>query len=134
PRARGRAAGPPAAFRRGGMGAARGVARRQQRGPRLAAVPGPAPRAAAGPPLRGARRGGEVKRVPRPRQRRAPRRPRVRVKAPTLLLPRTQALIERIQKLTPGTFLTYWMSTSGSVCDNDVMAMHDLLQEAGPQQ
>jgi len=75
-----------------------------------------------------------VKRVPRPRQRRAPRRPRVRVKAPPLLLPRTQALIERIQKLTPGTFLTYWMSTSGSVCDNDVMAMHDLLQEAGPQQ
>jgi hypothetical protein len=73
-------------------------------------------------------------RRPRMGQRRAgTRRPRVRVKAPPLLMERTQDLIGRIQRLTPGTFLTYWMSTSGSVCDNDVMALHDLLQEVGPQ-
>jgi hypothetical protein len=32
-----------------------------------------------------------------------------------------------------GVLLTYWTSTSGSVCDNDVMAMQELLQDLGPQ-
>src|SRR5262249_42322321 len=27
----------------------------------------------------------------------------------------------------------YWTSTSGSVCDNDVMALHELLEAGGPQ-
>lgn len=63
---------------------------------------------------------------------RAPRR-RVRVKTPPLLFQRTQAIIGRIQKKVDGTFLTYWTSTSGSVCDNDVMAMHELLQWTGPR-
>ncbi len=60
-------------------------------------------------------------------------RRRVRVKTPPLLLTSTQELIARIQKKVEGTFLTYWTSTSGSVCDNDVMAMHELLQATGPQ-
>jgi hypothetical protein len=67
-----------------------------------------------------------------PRRARGSRR-RVRIKTPPLLYDRSQKLIERIQPLVPGTFLTYWMSTSGSVCDNDVMAMHELLEELGPQ-
>ena len=33
-----------------------------------------------------------------------------------------------------GRFLTYWTSTSGSICDNDVMALHEILQEMGPQE
>ena len=59
------------------------------------------------------------------------RRPRVRVKTPPLLFEKTQAAIAGIQKLVPGRFLTYWTSTSGSVCDNDVMALHDILQTMG---
>lgn len=62
------------------------------------------------------------------------RRPRVRVKTPPLLFAKTQAAIAGIQKLVPGRFLTYWTSTSGSVCDNDVTALHDILQTTGPQE
>ncbi len=52
----------------------------------------------------------------------------VRIKTPPLLYDKTQELLGRIQRKVRGTFLTYWTSTSGSVCDNDVMAMHELLQ------
>jgi hypothetical protein len=58
---------------------------------------------------------------------------RARIKTPPLLLDRSQAVLRRIQERVDGTFLSYWMSTSGSVCDNDVMAMHELLRELGPQ-
>jgi len=67
---------------------------------------------------------------------RAPRSrvpPRVRVKTPPLLFEKTQALFERTQKLVQGTFLSYWTSTSGSVCDNDVMALQAILDARGPQ-
>src|SRR3990170_145564 len=60
------------------------------------------------------------------------RQSKVRVKVPPLLFERTQAVLGRIQKQVDGTFLTYWTSTSGSVCDNDVMAMHELLKATGP--
>ena len=60
-------------------------------------------------------------------------RPRQRVKTPPLLYERSQDVIARIKPHVTGTFLSYWMSTSGSVCDNDVMAMHELLQDLGPQ-
>ncbi len=60
-------------------------------------------------------------------------RSRRRVKTPPVLFDRTQGLLERIQREVDGTFLTYWTSTSGSVCDNDVMALHELLEAAGPQ-
>jgi len=62
------------------------------------------------------------------------RRPRVRVKTPPLLFEATQATLARIQRRVDGMFLSYWTSTSGSVCDNDVMALHEILQGAGPQQ
>ena len=61
------------------------------------------------------------------------KRRRVRVKTPPLLFERTQAVVRKIQPRVEGAFFTYWTSTSGSVCDNDVMAMHDLLQARGPQ-
>jgi len=62
-----------------------------------------------------------------------PRR-RVRLKTPPVLFDRTQEVLGRIQRRVKGVFLTYWMSTSGSVCDNDVMAMRELLQAQGPQE
>jgi Serine dehydrogenase proteinase len=61
-----------------------------------------------------------------------PPRRRKRIKTPPLLYERTQQVLGRIQKRVRGTFLSYWTSTSGSVCDNDVMAMHDLLRHTGP--
>ena len=69
---------------------------------------------------------------PMQRRTRATRR-RMRVKTPPLLFEKSQKVIERIQPHVQGTFLSYWMSTSGSVCDNDVLALHELLQEVGPQ-
>jgi hypothetical protein len=65
------------------------------------------------------------------RARRRP--PRVRLKMPPLLFERTQSLFARIQRKVDGTFLSYWTSTSGSVCDNDVMALHTLLEPRGRQ-
>jgi Serine dehydrogenase proteinase len=61
-------------------------------------------------------------------------RPHGRVKTPPLLFAKTQALCDKIQRRVDGTFLSYWTSTSGSVCDNDVMALQVLLEAAGPQQ
>jgi hypothetical protein len=56
---------------------------------------------------------------------------RRRPKNPPNLFSKTQALVAQVQKLVPGTFLTYWTSTSGSVCDNDVMALHEVLKRIG---
>jgi len=65
------------------------------------------------------------------RSRTSPRR--VKLKTPPLLFDRTQSLFDRIQKKVDGTFLAYWTSTSGSVCDNDVSALHALLESRGRQ-
>jgi hypothetical protein len=61
-------------------------------------------------------------------------RPRVKTKTPPLLFEKTQALCDRIQRKVDGTFLSYWTSTSGSVCDNDVMALQVILEAQGPQE
>jgi hypothetical protein len=61
------------------------------------------------------------------------RRRRVRLKTPPLLYRETQRALARIEARVDGAFMTYWMSPSGSVCDNDVMAMHEVLRTMGPQ-
>lgn len=58
---------------------------------------------------------------------------RKRIKTPPLLFAKTQDVIKKVQRKVEGPFLTYWTSTSGSVCDNDVLAMHELLQGIGAQ-
>lgn len=60
-------------------------------------------------------------------------RRRTRVKTPPLLIAKTQSLLRKIQPKVDGALVTYWTSTSGSVCDNDVMALQELLQDLGPQ-
>ena len=60
-------------------------------------------------------------------------RRRTRVKTPPLLIAKTQSLLRKIQAKVDGALVTYWTSTSGSVCDNDVMALQELLQDLGPQ-
>ncbi len=62
-----------------------------------------------------------------------PKARRRRVKTPPLLFERTQAVLKKIGSKVDGALLTYWTSTSGSVCDNDVLALQELLQELGPQ-
>jgi hypothetical protein len=69
-----------------------------------------------------------IARTARPRS-----RPRVKIRTPPLLFEKTQALCERIQRRVDGRFLSYWTSTSGSVCDNDVMALQVILEAHGPQ-
>jgi hypothetical protein len=61
-------------------------------------------------------------------------RRRVRIKTPPLLYQKTQEVLGKIQRRVDGTFLSYWTSTSGSVCDNDVMALHEVLGQIGPQE
>jgi hypothetical protein len=63
-----------------------------------------------------------------------PRSTRIRVKTPPLLYQKTQQVLAGIQRRVDGTFLTYWTSTSGSVCDNDVMALHEILKGLGPRE
>ncbi len=58
---------------------------------------------------------------------------RVKIKTPPLLFEKTQDLLGRIQRKVDGTFFSYWMSSSGSVCDNDVSALHALLETRGRQ-
>jgi len=65
--------------------------------------------------------------MPRPRR-------RVKIKTPPVLFEKTQHVLGRLQRRVEGTFLAYWTSTSGSVCDNDVMALHEVLQEIGPRE
>jgi hypothetical protein len=60
-------------------------------------------------------------------------RRRTRVKTPPLLIAKTQSLLKKIQPKVDGALVTYWTSTSGSVCDNDVLALQELLQDLGPQ-
>jgi hypothetical protein len=62
-----------------------------------------------------------------------PKRRRVRVKTPPLLFEKTQQVVARVQRRVTGTFLSYWTSTSGSVCDNDVLALLEVLNRIGPQ-
>jgi hypothetical protein len=61
-------------------------------------------------------------------------RKRIRIKTPPLLLSQTQALFSRIQRHVDGTLITYWTSTSGNVCDNDVMALQEILRALGRQE
>jgi len=70
---------------------------------------------------------------PRSRGKLPTARHRVRIKTPPLLFDATQRVIAGIQRSVEGPFLSYWTSTSGSVCDNDVMALHELLRALGPQ-
>src|SRR4029453_7187980 len=60
-------------------------------------------------------------------------RRRARVKTPPILIAKTQALLKKIHPKVDGALVTYWTSTSGSVCDNDVLALQELLQDLGPQ-
>src|SRR5262245_53950128 len=57
----------------------------------------------------------------------------LRIKTPPVLFEKTQQAMARVQRRVPGAMITYWTSTSGSVCDNDVLALHEILERIGRQ-
>ncbi len=54
------------------------------------------------------------------------------VKQPPLLFEKSQKVISKIQDIIEMQLLTYWTSSRGNVCDNDVMALYELFKKVGP--
>lgn len=50
---------------------------------------------------------------------------------PPVLMERTQPVIERLAAALGEPVLTYWNSTKGSICQNDVIGLYALLRNAG---
>jgi len=55
----------------------------------------------------------------------------VKIKQPPVLFNGTKEIIHRLAGLLDGVLITYWNSPSGSVCDNDVVAVHQMLERIG---
>ncbi len=53
----------------------------------------------------------------------------VTVKQPPVLFEETQAILSHLSELTGREFITYWTSNRGSVCDNDVIALYEILEK-----
>ncbi len=59
--------------------------------------------------------------------------PRHRVVAkPPILMERTQPVIERLSAALGEQVFTYWNSTKGAICQNDVAGLYALVRAAGP--
>ena len=56
-----------------------------------------------------------------------------KVKQPPVLFDRTQALISKLESILGGTLITYWNNPRGSVCQDDVVALYELLENLGKQ-
>ncbi|HEX2732488.1 MAG TPA: hypothetical protein VHM70_12835 [Polyangiaceae bacterium] len=56
---------------------------------------------------------------------------RVRIKKPPVLFDKTQRLIQVIEERLGVPFIAYWTSPSGAVCDNDVLALYEVLSVIG---
>jgi hypothetical protein len=56
---------------------------------------------------------------------------KVEIKRPPIKMLETQKVIERIQERLKAPLLCYWTSTNGSVCNNDTVALRELLELVG---
>jgi len=56
------------------------------------------------------------------------------IKEPPVLFERTQTVVSAIEKELGATFLAYWNSPNGSVCQNDVNGFYGVLRSLGPQE
>jgi len=56
------------------------------------------------------------------------------IKRPPVLFEKTHKIINRINEMIDGTFLTYWTSEYGAICGNDVQAMYEALKVVKPQE
>lgn len=57
-----------------------------------------------------------------------------KIKTPPVLFEKTQRIVREIDESIDGTFLTYWTSEQGSICSNDVQAVHEVLRATSPGQ
>ncbi len=54
-----------------------------------------------------------------------------RIKQPPVLFDQTQVLLQQVAASLGGPLITYWNSPQGSVCQNDVVALYELLEKTG---
>lgn len=53
------------------------------------------------------------------------------IKSPPILFEKTQRIIERTESLLGSPLITYWNSSSGSICANDVIGLYGVLKSIG---
>jgi ATP-dependent protease ClpP protease subunit len=56
------------------------------------------------------------------------------IKQPPVLFEQTQAVIAKFEQVFGAPLMTYWNNSRGSVCDNDVVVFHELLERVGEQE
>jgi hypothetical protein len=56
---------------------------------------------------------------------------RLKAIKPPVLMEKTQQLNEKLSQLLGEPVISYWNSTKGSICSNDVVGLYALLREAG---
>jgi len=56
------------------------------------------------------------------------------IKQPPVLFEKTQSIICEIEKIVDGTFIAYWNNPKGSICQNDVIVFHELLEKIGKRE
>lgn len=54
-----------------------------------------------------------------------------KVRQPPVLFAKTQAVIENVTQELGGPLITYWNNPRGSVCQNDVIALYEVLERLG---
>lgn len=57
--------------------------------------------------------------------------PEPKIKQPPVLFAKTQAVLARLADRLGGPVITYWNNPRGSVCANDVIALHEVLARLG---
>lgn len=57
--------------------------------------------------------------------------PRPKIKQPPVLFSKTQAVIDKVAVLLKAPLVTYWNNSRGSVCENDVVALYEILKNLG---
>ena len=56
---------------------------------------------------------------------------RPKIKQPPVLFDQTQERIQRVEAILGKKLIVYWTSYNGGVCNNDVIALHNLFQKVG---
>jgi hypothetical protein len=59
------------------------------------------------------------------------RRANIKPKQPPLLFDQTQAILKQLEKSLGFPVITFWTSARGAVCDNDTLALYELLSHVG---
>lgn len=55
----------------------------------------------------------------------------MKVKQPPVLFTKTQSVISALTQLLGGPVVTYWNNPRGSVCQNDILALYEILERTG---